>query len=340
MDVSLLRPDDARVQYVSASVRGKTYEYMIGNPPQDNPVATIFLIHGFPDIPHGWRFQVPYLMSLGFRVVVPSMLGYAGTDAPRELAEYTFKSLSADVKELAAQIVGDGQIILGGHDWGGMLVWRVSMYYPELVKAVFSVCTPYIAPQTVYFDIEELAADRMPNLGYQLQFRGPEVEIRLQGADGLRQFFCGIYGGRGTDGKTGLDMRTGVLSDKLPQLETPRLLPDADLALYVQQYMRQPAPQLRGPLNWYRTARLNYEDELPFAHAGGKIEAPALFIESSDDAEFLPSIAAGMERYVTNLSKEEVKSSHWALTQAGPKVNGIIGMWLNRVIDGSGKAGL
>lgn len=27
----------------------------------------------------GWRYQIPYLVDLGFRVVAPNMMGYAGT---------------------------------------------------------------------------------------------------------------------------------------------------------------------------------------------------------------------------------------------------------------------
>jgi hypothetical protein len=36
-------------------------------------------IHGWPDISAGWRYQIPVLLELGCRVVVPDMMGYGGT---------------------------------------------------------------------------------------------------------------------------------------------------------------------------------------------------------------------------------------------------------------------
>jgi len=36
-------------------------------------------IHGWPDLSMGWRYQIPHLVELGFRVVAPDMMGYGGT---------------------------------------------------------------------------------------------------------------------------------------------------------------------------------------------------------------------------------------------------------------------
>lgn len=36
-------------------------------------------IHGWPDLSMGWRYQIPLLVNLGFRVVAPDMMGYGGT---------------------------------------------------------------------------------------------------------------------------------------------------------------------------------------------------------------------------------------------------------------------
>ena len=41
--------------------------------------ATLFQIHGFPDISMGWRYQIPMLLSLGLRVVAPDCMGYGRT---------------------------------------------------------------------------------------------------------------------------------------------------------------------------------------------------------------------------------------------------------------------
>lgn len=36
-------------------------------------------IHGWPDLSMGWRYQIPLLVDMGFRVLAPDMMGYGGT---------------------------------------------------------------------------------------------------------------------------------------------------------------------------------------------------------------------------------------------------------------------
>jgi len=49
------------------------------------------------DVRYGWRYQIGPWVQEGFRVVVPDMLGYGGTDKPQEVGEYTTKRLCADL---------------------------------------------------------------------------------------------------------------------------------------------------------------------------------------------------------------------------------------------------
>lgn len=343
MSSNKLVPNDPRVKYGTTVVRGHTYKYMLGEPDNGKPIRhTILLVHGFPDIGFGWRQQVPFLVGLGFRVIVPDMLGYGGTDAPQEIEAYSLKNLSADISELARQFVGEkGQIILGGHDWGGALVWRTAMWHPDLIMAVFSVCTPYNAPRTRFVSVEAMVASgRLPNFTYQLQLKGPDVEARIQGAEKVRQFLNGMYGGFGPNGEVGFTATEGVQFDNLPKLNRTRLLSDEELDHYVQQYMLQPAPQLRGPLNWYRVREVTFQEEVPLAERGVKLGMPALLVTASKDAALPPSMSAGMEQHFTNLSRGEVNSSHWALTHAGDEVNALLGKWIEGLLDGGVKASL
>lgn len=54
-------------------------DYILGVPKNGNFKATVFLIHGWPDLSYGWRYQIPFLIKLKMRVVVPDMMGYGGT---------------------------------------------------------------------------------------------------------------------------------------------------------------------------------------------------------------------------------------------------------------------
>ncbi|KAJ6446456.1 alpha/beta hydrolase fold protein [Purpureocillium lavendulum] len=341
MDTSKLTPHDPRVRYESAVVRGKTYKYILGEPKITLPVATVFLIHGFPDCSFGWRYQIPYLMSLGFRVVVPDMLGYAGSDAPEGLAQFSLKSMSTDIRELARKFVGDGQIILGGHDWGGALVWRIALWYPELLKGVFSVCTPFNAPMKPWLPLQDLIAmGKLKNFTYQLQLAGPEVEGAIQGETKVRQFLNGMWGGFGPNREFAFIAEKGVLLDNLSMLDRTILLSEEELNHYVEKYMLQAAPQLRGPLNWYRTRKINWEEELALADKEVKLDMPTMFIAATNDSALPPSMSAGMERFMPKLTRAEVGGSHWALTGASDEVNAHIGKWLKGLFEGDIKAAL
>ncbi|KAF5023985.1 hypothetical protein F66182_3930 [Fusarium sp. NRRL 66182] len=334
MAVDKLVPNDSRVKTETAQIRGKTYKYIVGEP-EGTPIETIVLIHGFPDLGFGWRYQVPYFMSLGFRVIAPDMVGYAGTDAPESLEEYTYKSLSADINELARKFVGDGQIILGGHDWGGFIVWKVAYWYPELIKGVFSVCTPYMPPRETFIPLEDMVkSGRLSNFAYQLQFKGPEVESRLQGQEKVRQFLNALYGGRTPDGELGFSTKEGVLFDNLPQLGHSPLVSKEELDYYVQQYMLKESPELRGPLNYYRMQELNFRDDKEIAKKSHKFDLPALFITATQDAALPPAMSQGMEKSFENLTRGEVDASHWALWQAAESVNEQVAKWADGFLKG------
>ncbi|KAL7769011.1 hypothetical protein ACKLNR_000395 [Fusarium oxysporum f. sp. zingiberi] len=335
-----LVPNDSRVKTETAQIRGKNYKYIVGEP-EGTPLETIVLIHGFPDLGFGWRYQVPYLMSLGFRVIVPDMVGYGGTDAPESLEEYTYKSLSADINELARKYVGeDGQIILGGHDWGGAIVWKAACWYPQLIKGVFSVCTPYMQPRETFVPLEAIIqSGHLLNFSYQLQFKGPEVQSRLQGEEKIRQFLNALYGGRTPSGDLGFSAKDGIYFDKLPELGPSPLVSKEEMDYYAKEYASKEPPELRGPLNYYRMQELNHRDDAEVAKKGGhKFEMPALFITATDDSALPPSMSKGMDSAFTNLTREEVKASHWALWQASEAVNQHITKWLDVVLDGALKA--
>lgn len=70
---------DSRVEHKTALLNGFIYHYLYAEPISGKWSKTVFLIHGWPDLSMGWRYQIPYLVDMGFRVVAPDMMGYGGT---------------------------------------------------------------------------------------------------------------------------------------------------------------------------------------------------------------------------------------------------------------------
>jgi len=165
----------------------------------------------------GWRFQVPYLLSLGLQVIVPDMLGYGQTSAPDAAEEYSLKKMSAHMARLI-RTVTDKPVILGGHDWGAFFAWRLAMYYPDLFCAIFCFSIPYFPPQSSIISLEDYVAQN-PILQYQLQNASGEAEkLATQSPSHLRGFVNAMHGGVTPDGLPGFDPWVGVLGDRLPDI--------------------------------------------------------------------------------------------------------------------------
>jgi pimeloyl-ACP methyl ester carboxylesterase len=131
--VDKLTPADPRVQHHTVIIPNttRTYGYLLANPTIP-PTGTALLVHGFPDLSFGWRYQVPFLLARGLRVIVPDLPGYGRTDAPQELGAYSYKSVVEDLVQVVKHVLREAgedeeeRIVLGGHDW---YVWILILFF-------------------------------------------------------------------------------------------------------------------------------------------------------------------------------------------------------------------
>ena len=173
--------------------------------------GVVFLVHGWPDISFAWRYQIPLLASLGLRCIALDCIGYGLTGSSDDLAHFTYKTHADGIAGIA-KALGYSRIVLGGHDWGGMVVWRTAQWYPELVTHVFSVATSFMPCSERYVSTEDLVKGPLPQFGYQLQLgdRKQEVGERVVGDRRMRRFLNGLYGGRSAQGKPVMTPEEGV----------------------------------------------------------------------------------------------------------------------------------
>ncbi|KAJ5712622.1 hypothetical protein N7493_009090 [Penicillium malachiteum] len=316
---------DARVKYESATVNGRKYGYLLSQPESGIYRATIFLIHGFPDLSMGWRYQIPMLVNMGLRVVAPDCLGYGRTDAPDDHTEYRHKRCADDIKALANHL-GESQIILGGHDWGAFLAYRVALWQPDLITHLFTVCVPHTGLKKDYVPLEDLVRF-VPSLTYQVQFASGELEKVLTARQEIKQFLTTLYGGRTPDGNLGFTVEKGLLLDSYMSAEPPRLLSEEELEYYVTEFSRN---GMHGPLNWYRTRKVNFDDEESIVDR--KITIPTLFIQALRDQALPPHLSKSMEKEIPGAIIKSVDTAHWALLEKPEEVNAIISGWLNDIV--------
>ncbi len=92
----------------------------------------VVLLHGFPDRGRLWRNQVPALADAGFKVIVPDLRGYGGSDKPVEVESYAIPFLAGDVLAVLDHL-GLERAHVVGHDWGAALAWAIASLAPDRV---------------------------------------------------------------------------------------------------------------------------------------------------------------------------------------------------------------
>ncbi|OZJ02659.1 hypothetical protein BZG36_04774 [Bifiguratus adelaidae] len=314
----------------SANVNGIRLHYVDEGPKDGEP---LLLIHGFPDLWYGWRYQIPFLAYKGYRVIVPDSRGYGQTSAPHvpphDLSLYGYKNLCKDMVDLL-DVLEIPKVTLIGHDWGGMYVWRMALYYPDRVKAIASYCTPYIPPNPVYLDIDE-TIKRLPSLAYQKYFATTEAELEFDSDPYL--FFKLIHRTSKADdriSKSGGDRPRSMPSfpvlPALANVEVPRskLLSEKELQYYADQYLQR---GFNGGLNYYKTRKVNYDDELALTEH--KIKVPCMMVTAGNDIALRPEMAKGMGKFIPDLTMRHVEDSgHWILVEEKELANQYLGEFL------------
>ncbi|KAK6223171.1 epoxide hydrolase [Colletotrichum tabaci] len=293
--MDILARIDPRFQYQTAILNGVKYNYIHAKPSSEKVAGTVFLVHGWPDLSLGWSNHIPFLLSRGMRVVALDMMGYGGTESPENPSFYTFKRASDDIAALASHL-GLSRIVLGGHDFGGGVVYRTAMWHPELVAALYVLNTPFVPPVATFTDL----AVSWPGFHYQLQFRSQhEVQdyvgpIGSQNATRVRQILNTIYGVVGPSGELAIDVSGKGLDFNLLEgvTEDTPLLSKTEIDYYVDRFTSKP---FNNTLNWYRTQELNWEDELALVPGNStytcKFSQPALFIAATLDPTLPPSLS-------------------------------------------------
>ena len=117
----------------------------------------VLCLHGFPEHSIAWRFQMPYLANLGYRVWAPNMRGYGNTDAPKGLKNYQLEVLMKDVEELI-EASDATEVTLLSHDWGALIAWHLAMRKPALIDrlVICNVPHPFLFWRAISRSFEQL----------------------------------------------------------------------------------------------------------------------------------------------------------------------------------------
>jgi soluble epoxide hydrolase/lipid-phosphate phosphatase len=93
---------------------GTNYAYLYI--PAKPTKSTFLLLHGFPSSSYDWRHQVEALSSKGFGLLIPDLLGYGDTDAPKSVEAYAQKLMAGHMAEILDK-ESLTKVIGVAHDW-------------------------------------------------------------------------------------------------------------------------------------------------------------------------------------------------------------------------------
>lgn len=292
----------------------------------DGNGPVVILVHGWPESWYSWRHQIAPLVAAGFRVVVPDMRGYGGSDKPDSIAAYSMVNMTDDIVGLI-DAVGADQAILVGHDWGAPLVWVTAIRYPQYISGVVGLSVPHLKRgnrniRRIYEDIYQ------GEFFYQLYFQTPgvaESELEKDPLVSLRKIYYAASGdnlstkrGFGIPGQSNNSMLDGMID---PQ-PFPKWLTAQDLDYFANEFSRS---GFAGGLNRYRNYERDWE-ELPQL-SQQKISQPALFIAGDRDPvlDHIPGIRLHEvmdDRYLNLQGKVLIEGAgHWIQQERPEQTN-------------------
>ncbi|KAJ3112616.1 hypothetical protein HDU96_004367 [Phlyctochytrium bullatum] len=260
----------------------------------------VVLVHGYPDLWYGWRHQIRFLSEHGFRVIAPDVRGYGKSDGPIAPEDYPqqygWKNVCKDLIELVDHVLGkpNSSAIYIGHDWGGMVVWRMCLHYPERISAVGSICTAYTPPSSTFLPLDKVV-EFLPQFQYQRWLVRPSTVEELE--KNAERFFQITFRASGESADL-VSLGDKGLSAAPKTLPPSSLFSSADLQYYVDNYK---ARGFKSSLYYYKTRAVNFDEEKGLPK---QINHPALLITAKYDAALPPSMSAKMEQFVTRLTRK------------------------------------
>lgn len=273
---------------------GLRFETLTCGDPNSEHLA--LLLHGFPESAYSWRYQLPLLARLGYRVWAPNQRGYGNTTRPRKREDYRIDHLLSDVAALIDKS-GASKVTLLCHDWGGIVGWFFALRGIRPLERFIVMNLPH--PLRFHEALQHKAQRRrsLYALFFQLPWL-PEFLFRLRGAKAIGNAFYNMA------------------------IDKSRF-PDEVLDVYRRAALAPGA--LTAMLNWYRANRFMKTFSGPFPI----LETPALMVWGEEDAALGVEMTDRTDELVRDFTLRRLPNvSHWVQQEAPEAVNEIVEAWV------------
>lgn len=297
-DWSWIPPADSGIRVRMQPANGIDFELAELDAADGGTDRLALCLHGFPELNFSWRYQMPLLSRLGWRVWAPNLRGYGASSKPIGVDAYRLDTLCADVAALI-DASGAREVMLVAHDWGAVIAWHFAIrrLRPLTRLIIMNVPHPMVARR------ERRNWRQLRMSWYIFFFQLPWLPEFGLARDGARRI-----------GAAFAEMAT----------DKARFPPDVT-DVYRAAALRPGA--LTAMVNYYR-ALLRTPD---YAAIGdGRIDVPTLMIWGEADRALGPWLTRGTERWVPELTLHTLPGvSHWVQQEAPEQVNALLDDWLS-----------
>jgi len=261
--------------------------------PAGEPVV---LLHGFPELSHSWRHQLPALAEAGYHAVAPDLRGYGDSDRPAGVEAYAAPKLVGDVAGLI-RALGHERAHVVGHDWGGSLAWGLAGNMPQTVRSLTILNAPQ-GPVSARLRREDPRQQAMS--WYMLLFQFAGVAETWLSADDFANLRAFVF-----------------------DTAAPGTFPPEDRRVFVEALSRDGA--LTAALNYYR-ANMPPASWLRDPPDPPPIPVPTMIIWGEADTNMHPLLLERSAATVTGpLRVERLPGvSHWVQQEVPDRVNELL----------------
>lgn len=258
------------------------------------------LLHGFPESSYSWRYQLPLLAKLGYKVWAPNQRGYGKTTRYLRISDYRLELLVDDVARLI-DASGCKSVTLIAHDWGGIVAWHAALSGVRPLERLIVMNLPH--PTRMRQGLRTWA--QLRRSWYVFFFQIPWLPETLLALDGARAVGEAIR---------------GMAVDR-------SRFPDDVLAVHKGKAAQPGAA--RAMINWYRAALRTGSRFQRLAESPPILEVPTLMIWGEQDSALGKELTYGTDKLVKDFTLRYLPGvSHWVQQEAPEAVNAMIEAWL------------
>jgi pimeloyl-ACP methyl ester carboxylesterase len=258
-------------------------------------------LHGFPEVALSWREQMFELAEAGYRVWAPNQRGYGRSSRPTGIQAYAIENLMDDVAALI-DVSGAREVVLLGHDWGGIVAWCFA--------------TRRLRP------LKKLVIINVPHPGcFARSLRHPEQLLRSWY---MAAFQIPIL----PEWILGRKQAKAIVESMLHTSTAPDLFP-RDLLEATRANAAEPGA-LKAMINWYRAFLRGGGLQRQTRQGFPKIEVPTLLLWGEKDMFLSKFTTRGTDEFVSALTMHSMPGvSHWVQQDATEECNLCLRRFLN-----------